>query len=104
MLVLTNSRLPSAFLTNQAQPEPKVVTAHFVKAALKSANDPKVALIALDCSLAAWGEMRNHFPLHNNDIFDILVHLDRLRRKVEKVFPDARAFIRPGFDKIDLNS
>ena len=23
---------------------------------------------------------------------------------VEKAFPDARAFIRPGFDKIDLNS
>jgi hypothetical protein len=69
-----------------------------------SDGSAKVALIALDRSLAAWGEMRNHFPLHNNDTFDILAHLDQLRRKVEKAFPDARAFIRPGFDKIDLNS
>jgi hypothetical protein len=35
---------------------------------------------------------------------DILVHLEQLRRKAEKTFPNARAFIRPGFDKIDLNS
>ena len=33
----------------------------------------------------------------------ILVHLRRLREEVEKTFQDARAFIRPGFDKIDLN-
>jgi len=29
---------------------------------------------------------------------DILVHLDRLRRKTEELFSDARAFVRPGFD------
>ena len=69
-----------------------------------SDGSAKVTLIALDRSLAAWGEIHNHFPLHDNDTLDILAHLDRLRRKVEKLFPDARAFIRPGFDKIDLNS
>ena len=33
-----------------------------------------------------------------------LAQLDRLRRKAGKIFPDARAFIQPGFDKIDLDS
>jgi hypothetical protein len=31
------------------------------------------------------------------------LHLEQLRKNVEKAFPDARAFIRPGFDKVDLN-
>ena len=69
-----------------------------------SDGSAKVALIAIDRSLAAWGEIRSCFPHNNNDILNILVHLEQLRRKVEKAFPDARAFIRPGFDKIDLNS
>jgi len=69
-----------------------------------SDGSAKVALIAMDRSIAAWGEIRNHCPLRDNDILDLLVHLDRLRRRVEKVFPAAREFIRPGFDKIHLNS
>jgi len=69
-----------------------------------SDGSAKISLIALDRSIAAWGEIHKHLPLHDNNTIDILTHLDRLRRKVEKVFPDARAFIRPGFDKIDLNS
>ena len=69
-----------------------------------SDGSAKVALIALDRSIAAWGEIRNLFPHRNNDILDILVHLEQLRRNAEKAFPEARAFIRPGFDKIDLNS
>ena len=69
-----------------------------------SDGSAKVALIAIDRSLAAWGEIRSCFPHNNNDILNILVHLEQLRRKVERAFPDARAFIRPGFDKIDLNS
>ena len=69
-----------------------------------SDGSAKVALIAIDRSIAAWGEVRNHYPLSDSDILDLLVHLDRIRRKVERVFPDAREFIRPGFDKIHLNS
>jgi len=69
-----------------------------------SDGSAKVALIAIDRSIAAWGEMRNYYPLPDRNILDLLVHLDRLRRKVEKVFPGAREFIRPGFDKIHLNS
>lgn len=69
-----------------------------------SDGSAKVALIAIDRSMAAWGEIREHFPLHDDNILDLLKHLDCLRRKVEEVFSAARGFIRPGFDKIDLNS
>jgi hypothetical protein len=58
----------------------------------------KIALIAMDRSIAAWGQMSQHFPQHKDNILDILVHLDRLRGKAEELFPDARGFIRPGFD------
>jgi len=58
----------------------------------------KVALIGIERSLAAWGEMLNQFPEQENSILDLLVKLKRLLRQVETAFPDARAFIRPGFD------
>lgn len=61
----------------------------------------KVALISIDRSIAAWGQMHRHFPEREGDILDILVHLDRLRRKTEAIIPDARAFVRPGFDSTE---
>ena len=45
--VLTIARLPSAFLTNQVQLEPKLLIALSVNLALNSANEPKLALIAV---------------------------------------------------------
>jgi hypothetical protein len=64
-----------------------------------SDGSAKVALIGMDRSIAAWGEMRNIFPRQEDTILDLLLHLDRLRRNVEKVFPKARSFVRPGFDE-----
>jgi hypothetical protein len=58
----------------------------------------KVALIAIDRSLAAWSLLYGEYPAEEDSTLSILVHLDRLRRSVEVVFPAARAFIRPGFD------
>jgi len=69
-----------------------------------SDGSAKVALISLDRSMAAWGQVRNHFLLREEAILAILVHLDRLRRRVETLFPNARSFIRPGFDEVELNS
>lgn len=63
-----------------------------------SCGSAKIALVAIDRSLAAWGRMGEHFPQFKDDILDILVYLDRLRRNTQEVFPDARAFVRPGFD------
>ena len=64
-----------------------------------SDGSAKVALIAMDRSIAAWGRMLEHFPEREDDLLKILVHLERLRRKTEQVFPNARAFVRPGFDE-----
>lgn len=69
-----------------------------------SDGSAKVALIAMDRSIAAWGLVRNLLPFRTEAIIKILVHLKGLRERVETAFPDARAFIRPGFDRIDLNS
>ena len=60
----------------------------------------KVALIAIDRSLAAWSRLRTHFPEKADELLDVLVHLEKLRRQVEATFPTARAFRRPGFDEV----
>lgn len=69
-----------------------------------SDGSAKVALVGIDRSIGAWGELRTCFFEHEDKILDILVHLEGLRRNVEEVFPAAREFIRPGFDKVVLNS
>jgi hypothetical protein len=58
----------------------------------------KVAIIGIERSIAAWGGLLNQFPQQEHSILDLLVNLKRLLRQVEAVFPDARAFVRPGFD------
>jgi len=63
-----------------------------------SDGSAKVALIGMDRSISAWGELLKQFPQQEDPILDILLHLDRQRRKAEKEFPEARAFVRPGFD------
>ena len=59
----------------------------------------KVALIGIDRSLAAWAALRSHFPDQEDAILDFLLRLARIRRQAEKLFPNARAFVRPGFDE-----
>ncbi|MDJ0815324.1 MAG: hypothetical protein QNJ58_03935 [Desulfobacterales bacterium] len=65
-----------------------------------SDGSTKVALIGMDRSISAWGKMINYFPEQRDSILGIITHLERLRRRTEKKFPDARAFVRPGFDEI----
>jgi len=59
----------------------------------------KIALIAIDRSIGAWNALLSGFPESQDDILEILVLLDRLRRNLEAVMPRARSFIRPGFDE-----
>jgi ATP-dependent exoDNAse (exonuclease V) beta subunit len=66
-----------------------------------SEGSVKVALIAMDRSVAAWLRMKDFFPEQTDSILTMLLHLDRLRRGSEKEFPNARAFVRPGFDTGD---
>ena len=63
-----------------------------------SAGSAKVALIAIERSLAAWVAMREMFPEETDSMLEILIHLDRLRRSVKRKFPGAKSFRRPGFD------
>jgi hypothetical protein len=58
----------------------------------------KVALVAVDRSIAAWGTLLEHFPEQERDLLELLAQLGRLRRLIESAFPNARAFVRPRFD------
>ncbi len=58
----------------------------------------KVALLGMDRSIAAWGQLQSQLHEKSDEIIDILVFLEILRRYTEKHFPKARDFIRPGFD------
>ena len=69
-----------------------------------SDGSAKVALIAIDRSMAAWTHMHNYFPNLQTQILLILAQLDRLRNRVEIIFPEARNFIRPGFDEIKMET
>ena len=58
----------------------------------------KISLIGVDRSIAAWGIMLKHFPEEENAFLDFLVILEQLRTGIEKEFPQASSFKRPGFD------
>ena len=63
-----------------------------------SDGSAKVALIGVDRSIGAWVRLRDHFPEKEDAILDVLVLLDRIRKRTESDFPGARSFVRPGFD------
>jgi hypothetical protein len=63
-----------------------------------SDGSAKVALIGIDRSIAAWRLMQLSLPEHTDSVVPLILQLERLRNRVEKHFPDARAFVRPGFD------
>lgn len=58
----------------------------------------KIALIAIERSIAAWGKILEIFPSEEDDILKILLLLSKLSKSTEKSFPNARSFRRPGFD------
>jgi hypothetical protein len=64
----------------------------------------KVAITGIERSIAAWGGLLNQFPQQEHSILELLVNLKKLLRQVEAVFPDARAFVRMGFDTAVTNT
>jgi hypothetical protein len=68
-----------------------------------SDGSAKIALIAIDRSIGAWAVIPNYYHLYAESVLKIISFLDRLREAVEETFPHARSFLRPGFDRIDLN-
>jgi hypothetical protein len=63
-----------------------------------SDGSAKVALIGIDRSIAAWRMMQLSSPERAESIVPLMLQLERLRQRVEKSFPQARDFVRPGFD------
>ena len=59
----------------------------------------KIALVAMDRSIAAWRALQISLPEKSETIKPMLVELSGLRSAVEERFPRARDFIRPGFDE-----
>lgn len=60
----------------------------------------KIALIAIDRSSSAWRVLQSSLPEKADSIVPMLLELERLRRATEQTFPQARDFIRPGFDEV----
>jgi hypothetical protein len=59
-----------------------------------------VALIGIDRSIAAWRLVQLSLPDRLDSIVPLILQLERLRKRVEKSFPEARDFVRPGFDEL----
>lgn len=60
----------------------------------------KIALIAIDRSIAAWRSLQISLPEKSETIQPMMIRLDGLRRSIEARFPKARDFIRPGLDEL----
>lgn len=63
----------------------------------------KVALIAIDRSISAWKLMADVRGETEDAIRRFILQLERLRLCAEREFPNARDFVRPGFDEAGLD-
>ncbi|HWN08444.1 MAG TPA: hypothetical protein VNO50_04080 [Pyrinomonadaceae bacterium] len=71
-----------------------------------SDGSAKAALIGIDRSISAWRLMydsRGEHAAQSDMIKKLLLDLEKLRLGAEETFPDARDFIRPGFDEASLD-
>jgi len=59
----------------------------------------KIALIAIDESIKGWENILHIIPQKEDGILNILRHLSKLRKELEEYSPNARDFVRPGFDE-----
>lgn len=84
-------RALSARKTEEEDPE-------FAEQPKDSDGSAKVALIGIDRSIAAWRLMQLSLPERTESVVRLILHLAHLRNRLEKHFPGARSFVRPGFD------
>jgi hypothetical protein len=68
-----------------------------------SDGSAKVALMAIDRSISAWKLICDFRPENADSIHGLLFQLEKLRSSAETEFPNARDFIRPGFDEPTLD-
>lgn len=60
----------------------------------------KIAMIAIDRSMQAWGLLYELMPDEEDTLLRLLAMLQKLKSLAETEFPDALKFIRPGFDEV----
>lgn len=63
-----------------------------------SLGNAKLLLVSIGRSIEAWSYLYEKFKNDEDLILDILINLKNLSNKIEQIFPEARAFIRPGLD------
>jgi len=63
-----------------------------------SDGSAKVALLGIDQSIAAWTTIWKYVDSMKPELEEQIRLLRQLRAAIERVFPNARAFKRPGFD------
>ena len=64
-----------------------------------SLGNAKLLLVSIERNIGAWGYIYQKFKDDEDEILDILVCLQSLHKKIEQMFPEAQAFIRPGLDE-----
>ncbi len=64
-----------------------------------SDGSAKVALIGIDRSLSAWNILLQALPQQEKELVVFIELLDDIRTRTEIQFPNARDFVRPGFDE-----
>ena len=63
-----------------------------------SLGNAKLLMVSMERNIGAWGYIYQKFQEDEDEILAILICLQKLGKKVEQLFPDARIFIRPGLD------
>lgn len=58
----------------------------------------KLVLVSIERSLTAWQTILHYYPDKLDNLLDMLADLSQLSRQVNALFPNARAFKRPGLD------
>jgi len=94
-------KLKRAIQSTQSEKEEPELWDDFPK---DSEGSAKVALIGIDRSVGAWGNVFDLFPFQDEKILPIIAGLERLRNRIENEFPKARSFVRPGFDEVDSDN
>jgi hypothetical protein len=61
----------------------------------------KAALLGLERMHAAWRVLVDTHHYSESDVEPFLSEIARMRRNIERVVPDARGFVRPGFDEME---
>lgn len=63
-----------------------------------SDGSAKIAIVAIEKSMAAWASLYNLLPSSQDKALQVLSVLEQLKNKTLLEFPEAMQFMRPGFD------